>query len=200
MALKKYIDGAWQDVTTSKRHNGTDWQDCDSVKKHDGSNWVDVWSGNKFYLYKDGNEYTDITGGYSAGIGTSLTKESNELVARPTNDYSTKIIIKLGVNTLRPYYANKTNIVIKGTINMGTGIGNELWIQYYYNLSETINNLGIKVGALGRGETYNFEVTLPLNYYIKKYDGESLDVRLIDIDYGLFFPYTEFRIREMYIE
>ena len=46
MALKKYIDGAWQDVGSMKRHNGTDWQDCDSVKKHDGSNWVDVW-GNK---------------------------------------------------------------------------------------------------------------------------------------------------------
>ena len=46
VSVKQYVDGAWLDVTAKSYQNGA---------------WVDWWNGE---LYKDGNEYTGVTGGW----------------------------------------------------------------------------------------------------------------------------------------
>lgn len=48
ISAKQYISGAWVDVT---------------VKSYQGSEWVDWFSGT--YIYKNGDQCTDITGGFT---------------------------------------------------------------------------------------------------------------------------------------
>ena len=64
ISAKQYVSGAWVDKT---------------VKSWQGGKWVDWWNGE---LYKYGNEYVDITGGWNA-VGTTpptVTRNADNMV------------------------------------------------------------------------------------------------------------------------
>ena len=44
MALKKYSNSAWQDISSLKKYKDNAWQDCIVAKKYKDGAWQDIWS------------------------------------------------------------------------------------------------------------------------------------------------------------
>lgn len=44
MAIKRYENSAWTDLSYLKRYSGSAFQDCDSAKKYENGAWTDVWT------------------------------------------------------------------------------------------------------------------------------------------------------------
>lgn len=73
LSAKQYVSGAWVTVTVNSYQNG---------------DWVDWWNGE---LYKSGNEYEHITGGWKSTVPSpdwyssgTLKKQSGSLIATAT--------------------------------------------------------------------------------------------------------------------
>lgn len=73
LTAKQYVDGAWVDVTAKTYQNGA---------------WNDWWNGE---LYKSGNEYEHITGGWKSTVPSpnwyssgTLKKQSGSMIATAT--------------------------------------------------------------------------------------------------------------------
>ena len=66
MALKKYVNGAWQDSGSAKRYASGAWQSCESVQRYVSGAWQNVWN-SAVYFMKDGvlmNGAWDAQGDY----------------------------------------------------------------------------------------------------------------------------------------
>lgn len=65
MSVKRFDGSNWVDVSLVKRWNGSVWVDAQSVKRWADSAWVETLDRDKI-LYDHGNEYSEITGGWTA--------------------------------------------------------------------------------------------------------------------------------------
>lgn len=101
---KQYVSGAWVDVTAKSYQNGA---------------WVDWWNGE---LYKNGNEYTDVTGGWTCegkgyssdakGVGTpTITRDETTLTMEITSAAGGAIFYTANKIDLSKY----TELVFDGT-------------------------------------------------------------------------------------
>lgn len=95
ISAKQYVSGAWVDK---------------SAKSYQGGAWVDWWNGE---LYKNGNEYEGVTGGWSADSNSNGTVTFNAdniyLAGRDGDTYT----VAGTVNSID--LSKYTKLVIKGT-------------------------------------------------------------------------------------
>lgn len=76
------VTGAWKDAETMQRYDASmqAYKECASAKRQTDGIWKKVWPDRPetLYLYKDGDECIDVTGGWqSTGSTVSITKYSN---------------------------------------------------------------------------------------------------------------------------
>ena len=75
MSIKKYYNGAWQDVNFLRKYQNGAWQNCSFARKFYNGAWEKVYP-TDLYLYNYGDECVGTTGGW-LGPQTLSTRYSN---------------------------------------------------------------------------------------------------------------------------
>lgn len=138
VSAKQYVSGAWVDKT---------------AKSYQGGKWVDWWNGE---LYKSGNEYTSVTGGW---VGKALRGNQSGSDLAPTITRNTGSIYAV-MNTSakggvlhtknKIDLTNYKTITFKGTIkstNASAAVGFGVWSSFgsYWKSATAINTYeGVK--------------------------------------------------------
>ena len=110
ISAKQYVDGAWVDVTAKSYQNGA---------------WVDWWNGE---LFKDGNQYTSVTGGwevFNLSHGSystpTLTFDNGNMVMsmrQPSSDYRGGVVC--AKNTIDLTDVNEITMKLKSFSALGS--------------------------------------------------------------------------------
>ena len=137
----QYVSEAWKAIVT--------------VNIYQNGKWVDFWDG---YIYKDGNQYTDITGGWSAdGYTANLTvaeatHESNYMV------FNGKDRTHVLFGTQKPI--DLTNASSVRFIGQVTGVTGSNGLSFSINRAKTVLNgiAGVNVSTVG-----SFDVRVPVD-------------------------------------
>ena len=142
MSLKRYVNSAWQDVSTLKKYANGAWTDCEFARKYEKSAWTDVWSGKTLEA--------------SCGIGTSgtngtLTVDGDSFTYECLLTSGTSITMTIDISSL-----NTQSVELSGTmeyINVGSGMNLQVLIQAEKTNTATGDSGGTIGGFQGTGST-----------------------------------------------
>lgn len=184
MALKKYVNNAWQDITMLKKYKDNAWQECDVAKKYKDGAWQEVWARGMMVRFNHAGMYNGATytiglrdNGYGIDYNIKGVETENNTphaivlsISNPSGFYTTSITFTYSMSvssmlggmyimesdlTTRLYQNNNS---ISTTITRTFSLNGQTVIYFVIDTYESTTNIGYLTNVIVNGEKLKFSI------------------------------------------